>query len=157
ERVLAASSDDPALDVALLAELLSIATGGRYAPLSLSAPRRKELLLERFVAQLVALSRDQPLLMVLEDAHWIDPTTRELFDTVVDRIGDLPALLIMPSRPESPPPWLGQSHVTAMTLSRLDRRHNAALVRQVAGARELPPALVEQIVARTDGVPLFIE
>ena len=95
--------------------------------------------------------------MVLEDAHWIDPTTRELFDIVIDRVRDLPVLLIMTYRPEFSPPWLGQSHVTALTLNRLGRRENAALIKQVAGGKDLPPRLREQIITRTDGIPLFIE
>jgi len=157
ERLLAVSSPEPGSEIALFAELLSIATDGRHARLSLSSQRRKELLLESFLAQLAGLAARRPVLMVLEDAHWIDPTTRELFDFVIDRVRKLPVLLIMTYRPEFAPPWLGQAHVTALTLNRLGPRDNAALVRQVAGGKDLPPRLLEQIVARTDGVPLFVE
>ena len=157
ERLLALSSQDLGKDVALFAELLSVSTADRYGALSLSAQRRKELLLESFVAQLVGLAALQPVVMVLEDPHWIDPTTRELFDIIVDRIRDLPVLLIMTYRPDFSPPWLGQSHVTALTINRLGRRENAALIKQVAGGKDLPPPLREQIITRTDGIPLFIE
>ena len=157
ERLLALSSHEPGNDVALFADLLSIPTDGRHAPLSLSFQRRKELLLESFLVQLAGLAARQPVLMVLEDAHWIDPTTRELFDIVIDRVRKLPVLLIMTYRPEFSPPWVGQAHVTALTLNRLGPRDNAALVRQVAGGKDLPPRLLEQIVVRTDGVPLFVE
>ena len=156
-RLLARSAQDTAQDVALFAGLLSIETGGRYAPLSLSAQRRKELLLERFIAQLEGLSAREPVLMVLEDAHWVDPTTRELFDAVIERVRGLSVLFIMTYRPEFSPSWLGQSHVTVLTLNRLGRRENAALVKRVAGGKDLPPALLEQIATQTDGVPLFIE
>ncbi len=144
-------------DVTLISDLLSISTGGRHTPLSLSPQRRKELLLECLIAQTVGLAARQPVLMILEDAHWIDPTTRELFDRNIERIRSLPVLLIVTYRPEFVPPWLGQSHVTTLTLNRLGRRENAILIRQVAGGKELPAALLEQIITRTDGVPLFIE
>jgi class 3 adenylate cyclase/tetratricopeptide (TPR) repeat protein len=157
ERLLALSSRELGKDVALFAELLSVSTVGRYGAMSLSAQRRKELLLESFIAQLVGLAARQPVLMVLEDAHWIDPTTRELFDIIIDRARDLRVLLIMTYRPEFSPPWLGQSHVTALTLNRLDRSENAALIKQVAGGKDLPHRLREQIITRTDGIPLFIE
>ena len=157
ERLLALSSQELAKDVALFAELLSVPTAGRYAALSLSTQRRKELLLESFIVQLVGLAARQPVLMVLEDAHWIDPTTRELFDIIINRVRDLPVLLIMTYRPEFSPPWLGQSHVTALTLNRLGRRENAALIKQVAGGKDLPSRVLDEIVTRTDGVPLFIE
>jgi DNA-binding winged helix-turn-helix (wHTH) protein/tetratricopeptide (TPR) repeat protein len=157
ERHLALRSQPSGSDVALLAGLLSIATTGRHAPLALSAQRRKELLLDSLVTRLAANAASEPVLLLLEDAHWVDPTTRELFDTIVERIRGLPVLLIVTYRPEFSPPWLGQSHVTAVTLNRLGRQSNAALVRQIAGGKDLPPRVMEQIVARTDGVPLFIE
>ena len=157
ECLLALSSQDLRKDVALFAELLSVSAASQYETPSLSAQRRKELLLDSCIAQLVGLAARQPLLMVLEDAHWIDPTTRELFDLIIDRVRDLPVLLIMTYRPEFNPPWLGQSHVTALTLNRLGRRENAALIKQVAEGKDLPLALQEQIITRTDGIPLFIE
>src|SRR4029453_17822641 len=94
---------------------------------------------------------------VFEDVHWIDPTSLELLDLIVDRMPDLPVLLIITFRPEFAPPWLGQPHVTALVLSRLGPRDNAEMVARVAGGKEFPAAIKEQIVARTDGVPLFAE
>jgi predicted ATPase len=125
--------------------------------LSISPQRRKELLLEQLVGQIAGLAAQKRVLIVLEDAHWVDPTTQELFDILAERIRALPVLLIITYRPEFAPPWLGQSHVTVLTLNRLGRRDNIEVIRQVANGRDFPPVLLEQIVARTDGVPLFIE
>ena len=101
--------------------------------------------------------RSHPLLVVLEDAHWIDPTSGEIFETLIGTCRMLPVLFVLTHRPEYSPPWLGHAHVTALRLNRLGRSDIASLVRQVAGDRELPGALVEQILERTDGVPLFVE
>ncbi len=157
ETLLASWSDDLALDRPLFADLLGVPTDADRVTLSLSPQRQKELLLERLAAQVTRLAAHQPVLLILEDAHWIDQTTREWCDILVERVRSLPVLLIMTYRPEFAPPWLGQSHVTALTLNRLGRRQNAAVIRQVAGQRSLPTALMEQIIDRTDGVPLFIE
>jgi len=154
---LAPSSQDLTGDLALFAELLSVRCDAGLPALSISPQRRKELVLEQFIAHIESLTAQRPVFIVLEDAHWIDPTTQELFDTLVERIRTLPVLLILTYRPEFAPPWLGQSHVTVLALNRLGRRENAAMIRQVAKGKDLPPVLLEQIVARTDGVPLFIE
>ena len=95
--------------------------------------------------------------MVFDDVHWIDPSSRELLDRVIERIADWPVLLLAMFRPEFQPPWIGQPHVTLLTLARLDRRNTAAMVANVAGNAALPPEIVEEIVERTDGVPLFVE
>jgi DNA-binding winged helix-turn-helix (wHTH) protein/tetratricopeptide (TPR) repeat protein len=155
--LLASPSQSATRDVALFAELLSIASDAGSSALSISLPRRKELMLEQLVGQIAELAAQRPVLIVLEDAHWIDPTTLELFDVLVERIRALPVLLIITYRPEFTPPWLGESHVTALTLNRLGRRDNIAVIRQVARGKEFPPVLLEQIVTRSDGVPLFIE
>ena len=157
EVLLSSWSDAPALDGPLFGALLGVPTDADRTTLSLSPQRQKELLLERLAAQLTRLAARQPVLLIVEDAHWIDQTTREWCDILVERVRSLPVLLIMTYRPEFVPPWLGQSHVTALMLNRLGRRHNAAVIRQVAGQRILPLALMEQIIDRTDGVPLFIE
>ena len=154
---LAPSSQDLTGDLVLFAELLSVRCDAGLPALSISPQRRKELVLEQFIAHIESLTAQRPVFIVLEDAHWIDPTTQELFDTLVERIRTLPVLLILTYRPEFAPPWLGQSHVTVLALNRLGRRENAAMIRQVAKGKDLPPVLLEQIVARTDGVPLFIE
>jgi DNA-binding winged helix-turn-helix (wHTH) protein/tetratricopeptide (TPR) repeat protein len=155
--LLAPSSQNLGRDTALFAELLSIPCQAGSPVLSISPQRRKELLLEQLVGQIAGLAAQKPVLIVLEDAHWIDPTTQELFDIMAERIRTLPVLLIITYRPEFAPPWLGQSHVTVLTLNRLGRRDNIAVIRQVAKGRDFPPVLLEQIVTRTDGVPLFIE
>jgi class 3 adenylate cyclase/tetratricopeptide (TPR) repeat protein len=155
--LLAPSSQDLTGDLALFAELLSVRADAGLPALSISPQRRKELVLEQFIAHIAGLSAQKPTLIVLEDAHWIDPTTQELFDIIAERIRTLPVLLILTYRPEFAPPWLGQSHVTVLALNRLGRRENAAMIRQVAKGKKLPTALLEQIVTRTDGVPLFIE
>ena len=97
------------------------------------------------------------MVAVFEDAHWIDPTSRELLDLTVERIRSLPALLVVTFRPEFQPPWIGQPQVTMLALNRLDRRDRTALVEQIAGGKLLPDEVVDQIVDRTDGVPLFVE
>ena len=142
-------------DVALLMDLLSIEGDG--ASLGLSPHRRKENTLGALLRQLEALARQQPLLVIFEDLHWIDPTSRELTDHIVDLVQSLPVLLLLTYRPEFEAAWSGRPHVTTVALSRLARREAAVLVKKVTGAKPLPPEIVAQVVARTDGVPLFAE
>ena len=144
-------------DVQLLAELLSIPTDDRYPPLNLSARQKKQKSVEVLVRQLEALVRQGPLLMIFEDAHWIDPSSRELLDTIIDRVARLSVLLVITFRPEFRPPWIGQAHVTTLNLTRLGRREGAALAGSVAGNNVLPEEIVEEIIERTDGIPLFVE
>jgi class 3 adenylate cyclase/predicted ATPase len=154
---LLARADAPSEDVALLADLLSLPDSERHALPKLSAPRKKERTLEALIRQLEGLARQAPVVMVFEDAHWIDPTSRELLDLTVDRVRSLPVLLIVTFRPEFQPPWTGQPQVTMVALNRMDRRDRAALVVQIAGGKALPADVIAQIVERTDGVPLFVE
>jgi predicted ATPase/class 3 adenylate cyclase len=147
----------PDEDVAFLADLLSLPGWERHPLPNLSAQRKKERTLEALIRQLEGLARHQPLVMVFEDAHWIDPTSRELLDLAVERVRSLPVLLIVTFRPEFQPPWTGQPQVTKLALNRLDRRDQTFLVEQIAGGKPLPDQVVAQIVGRTDGVPLFIE
>jgi predicted ATPase len=95
--------------------------------------------------------------MVFEDAHWIDPTSRELLDLTIERVGNLPVLLVVTFRPEFQPPWTGQPQVSTLTLNRLDRHDRTALIEQIAGGRGLSDEIVAQIAERSDGVPLFVE
>ncbi len=141
----------------IIAELLSIPTGDHYAPLNLSPQRKKEKTFEALLAQLELLARQRPVLMVYEDVHWIDPSSRELLDMTVERVARLPVLLVMTFRPEFQAPWIGQAHATNVSLNRLSRRDGAALVGSVAGSKPLPDEIMEEIVERTDGVPLFVE
>jgi class 3 adenylate cyclase len=142
-------------EIELLPELLSLPNSA--GDLNLSPQRKREMLFEGLLHQLEALARSRPVLMVLEDAHWIDPTTRELLDLILDRVARLPVLLVITFRPEFQHAWGGQPHVTALGLNRLGERDVTALVRGLAGNAPLGSEIVEEIVERTDGVPLFVE
>jgi predicted ATPase len=142
-------------EMTLIAELLSLPNAA--VDLNLSAQRKREMLLEAFLHQLEAMVRSQPVLMVFEDAHWIDPTSRELMDLTIDRLRRMPVLLIITFRPEFQPAWGGQSHVTTLALNRLGARDAANLVHSLAGNTPLGTEFIEEIIDRTDGVPLFIE
>jgi predicted ATPase len=154
---LLARAAPPEEDVAFLADLLSLPASERHPLPDLSPQRKKELTLEALIRQLEGLARQQPVVMVFEDTHWIDPTSRELLDLAIERIRSLPVLLIVTFRPEFQPPWIGQAQVTMLALNRLDRRDRTALLEQLAGCKTLPDEVVSQIVDRADGVPLFVE
>jgi len=141
----------------LFADLLSIPLDGRYPPLGLSPAERKTATIGAIVHQLSRLAEQKPVLFVLEDAHWIDPTTQELVTRVIDAISSTRVLVVITARPEFSSPWTGRDHVTSLALSRLSKTQCAELIAGVATAGMLKPALVEDIVAKTDGVPLFIE
>jgi len=143
-------------DAALIADLLSLPASDRHPLPNFSPQRKKERTLEALLRQLDGLTRQQPVIMVFEDAHWIDPTSRELLDLTVERVGNRPVLLIVTFRPEFQPPWTGQPQVTTLALNRLDRRDRAVLVERIAG-KALPDEVVAQIADRTDGIPLFVE
>ena len=123
----------------------------------LSPRRKKDRTLEALLRQLEGLARQQPVVVIFEDAHWIDPTSRELLDLAVGRLRVLPMLLIVTFRPEFQPPWAGQAQVSVMALNRLDWGDRTALTAQIAGGKALPHEVLGQIADRTDGVPLFIE
>jgi len=145
-------SDD---EVQLFAGLLSTPTSDHSPRLDFSPQRRREKTFEALLRPLEA--RRQFVLIVYEDVHWIDPTSRDLLDLTIERVRRLPVLLLVTFRPEFYPPWIGQPHVTTVVLSRLGRRDGAALVEGIVGNKELSPKIVEEIVERTDGVPLFVE
>ena len=144
-------------DVALLADLLSLPVPESHPLPNLSPQRRKERTLEALIGQLEGLASQQPVVMLFEDAHWIDPTSRELLDLTVERVSRLRVLLIVTFRPDFQPPWAGQPQVTMLALNRLDRRYQTALMAQVAAGKVLPYEVIDQIADRTDGVPLFVE
>jgi DNA-binding winged helix-turn-helix (wHTH) protein/predicted ATPase len=154
---LLARAAPPEEDVAFLADLMSLPASEGHPLPNLSPQRNKERTLEALIRQLEGLARQQPVVIVFEDAHWIDPTSRELLDLTVERVRNLPVLLIVTFRPEFQPPWTGQAQVTMLVLNRLDSDGRTALVEQIAGGKALPDEVVSQIVNRTDGVPLFIE
>jgi class 3 adenylate cyclase/predicted ATPase len=142
-------------DITLVSELLSLPSAA--ADLNLSPKRKREKLLKALLNQFDAKVRHSPVLMVFEDAQWIDPTSRELLDLSVDCVRHLPVLLAITFRPEFQPPWGGRSYVTNLTLNRLDERDGEALVHKLAGDAALTAEIVGEIVERTDGVPLFVE
>jgi class 3 adenylate cyclase/predicted ATPase len=155
---LLARSAAPRQDVALVADLLSLpGSDRRHALPDLSPQRKKEWTLAALIHRLEGLARRHPVVMVFEDAQWIDPTSCELLDLTVERVASLPVLLIVTFRPEFQTPSIGQPHVTMLALNRLNRRDRAALATQIAGGKTLPSEVIDQIVERTDGVPLFVE
>ena len=141
----------------LIAALLGLPTEGRYPALDLTPQRQKQLTLAALVEQLEGLAAAQPVLLAYEDMHWSDPTTQELLGLTIERLQRLPVLLLITYRPEFSPPWPAQPHVSALALSRLGRREGAALVERVVRDKALPDEVAAQIVAKTDGVPLFVE
>jgi class 3 adenylate cyclase/predicted ATPase len=154
--LLAPDADDD--DVSLIAELLSLAPGECYRPLDLSPQRKKDLTFAALRHQLEALVQRQPVLMIFEDLHWIDPTSRELLDRIIERIEQLSLLVIATYRPEFEPSWIGRPQVSSLTLNRLGRSDGGKLVRRLAGdAVVLSADVIEAIVERSDGVPLFVE
>lgn len=157
ETVLAPSTKERHKVIPILAAALSIPAGGRHEPLNLPPPQLKERTFKVLFEQLEILAQEQPVLFLLEDAHWVDPTTSELLDIVVDRIQDAKVLVVITSRPEFTPPWAGYTHITSLTLNRLGRRHCEMLVSGVTGGKALPLEVLDQIVTKTDGMPLFVE
>jgi predicted ATPase/class 3 adenylate cyclase len=143
--------------VPLLADFLSIPIGDRYPPLNLTAQQRKQRTLHVQVAQVEGLAARQPLVMLWEDIHWSDPTTLELLDLLIDRAATLRVLMIVTFRPEFASPWVGRPQVTLLSLNRLPPRHRAEMIAHISGATTLPKEIADQIIDRTDGVPLFIE
>jgi class 3 adenylate cyclase len=144
-------------DAALLAEMLLLPNDGRFPILELAPEQRRQKTLEALGTQLETLARASPVLMVLEDAHWADPTSLEVFGRTVDQIARLRVLLIVTFRPEFEAPWVGQPHVTALALNRLGHRSVAALIDRVVGNKPLPADIRKDIIERTDGIPLFVE
>ncbi len=144
-------------DAALFAEMLSLANDGRYPALDLPPQRRRQRTLEALIAQIEALTRQNPVLMIFEDAHWADPTSLELFGRAVDRIATLRVLLIVTFRPEFEAPWIGRPHVTVLTINRLAQRDIEAMIDGVVGNKLIPVSIRQDIIERTDGIPLFVE
>jgi class 3 adenylate cyclase/predicted ATPase len=144
-------------DAALFAEMLSLPNDGRYPALELTPQQRRQKTLEALTAQVEALSRSNPVLMIFEDVHWTDPTSLEAIGRTVDRLKTRRGLLIITYRPEFEPPWIGRPHVTALNLNRLGDREIAAMIDSVTGNKLLSRGIRQDIIERTDGIPLFIE
>jgi class 3 adenylate cyclase/predicted ATPase len=154
---LMAQSQTPPQDIALFAEMLSLPNDGRYPMLDLTPQQRRQKTLEALRGPVETFAGKKPVLMILEDAHWADPTSLEVFNGTVDRTSARRGLLIITFRPEFEPPWIGQPHVTSLTLSRLTRRDVDGLIDRVAGNKQMPANLRQEIIERTDGIPLFVE
>jgi class 3 adenylate cyclase/predicted ATPase len=144
-------------DATLFADMLSLANDGRYPTLPFSPQQRRQRTLDALFCQIEALTRQSPVLIILEDAQWIDPTSLEAFGRLVPRIASLRVLLIVTFRPEFDPPWIGEPHVTAVTINRLAQRDVADMIDRVLGNRRLPASIRQDIIERTDGIPLFVE
>jgi class 3 adenylate cyclase/predicted ATPase len=144
-------------DAALLAEMLSLPNDGRYPALEPVPEQLRQKMLEALGLQLEILARSSPVLMIVEDAHWGDPTSLETFGRTVDRIASLRVLLIVTFRPEFEASWVGQPHVTALALNRLGHREVGAMIDGVVGKKLLPAGIRQDIIERTDGIPLFVE
>ncbi len=144
-------------DIALIADLLGIPAGEAYPKLNLSPQGKKQRTFEALMRRVAALSRRRPLLLLVEDVHWADPSLLELLDRMIGLLSDLPVLLIVSFRPEFVPSWVEQANATLVTLSRLGRRDAEQLAAEVMLTHVLPPALLDRIVTQSDGVPLFIE
>ena len=144
-------------DAALFAEMMSLANDGRYPGLELTPQQRRQRTLEALSLQIEALTRSNPVLMIFEDAHWIDPTSLEVFGRTVDRIASLRVLLIVTFRPEFEPPWIGHPHVTPLTINRLAQGDIDAMIDGVVGNKLVPASVRKDIIERTDGIPLFVE
>jgi class 3 adenylate cyclase/predicted ATPase len=147
----------PPQDRALFAELLSLPNDGRYPKVDLAPQQRRQRTFEALTTQIVSLAERSPVLMIFEDVHWIDPTSLEALGRGIDRIKAVGVLLIITHRPEFEPPWSGRPYVTTLTLNRLAQREIATLIEEVTGNNPLPASIRQDIIERTDGIPLFVE
>ena len=154
---LLSQSFTPSEDKALFVELLSLPDDGRYPKVEQTPQQRRQRTLEALTRQTVALAEQRPLLMIFEDVHWIDPTSLEVLGRGIDRIKAVGVLLIITYRPEFEPPWIGRPYVTALNINRLGEREIAAMVDRVTGNKPLPANVRQDIIERTDGIPLFVE
>jgi class 3 adenylate cyclase/tetratricopeptide (TPR) repeat protein len=157
EALLATSGREMTSIAPLIAELLSIPYAGRYPALGLTPHVQKARTLEALKDHIFGLARRQPAILVFEDLHWLDPTTQDLLDLIVDQIQEAPVLALLTFRPDYQPRWVGQSHVALMALNRLSQRQCAEMASHVAAHAALPAGVLTEIVHRTEGVPLFVE
>jgi predicted ATPase/class 3 adenylate cyclase len=157
EALLAVSASRVQAVVPLFAALLSIPFGARYPPLMLSPTQQRRRTLAALLDQFEGIARQQPILLIFEDAQWADATSLELLDLTVERMRQLPVLALFTFRPEFEPPWVGLPNVSISRLDRLSRDDVESMVARVTGGRLLPAEVMKQIVAKTDGNPLFVE
>lgn len=157
ESLLARWSDQLSEDVPLLAEFLGIPTDDRFSALQLSPQRLRDRTLEALIRYVSRLAEQRPVLMIVEDAQWIDPSTEEFFERLIAQSGAMPAMIIVTSRPGYSPPWNGNELVTTLPINSLDHQQATTLAESIAGHATLGTDLCAEIVSRTEGVPLFIE
>jgi predicted ATPase/class 3 adenylate cyclase len=157
EALLGRAVNDVGDSAALIGDLLGLDGEARYGPLELTPQMRRMRTLEALIHQLLGLAATRPVLVVLEDTHWIDPTTFEMIEQSLDRIADRRVLILLTSRPDRQPELAAHPHVTRLTLNRLGRAGVEAIVTRLRGRQTLPPDVIDAIIARTDGVPLFVE
>jgi predicted ATPase len=157
EALLMRSRADADRVVAPLANLLSLPLNDRYHVPEMSPQKRKETTLAALLAQFGGLAARQAVFVIFDDVHWADPTSLELLTLTLEQVQRLPVLLLITARPEFTPPWPGHAHMTTVSLTRLNRNDGAALIGRVTGGKTLPKEVMNQILARTDGVPLFVE
>ena len=157
ERALTPSETGDTESIVLLADLLGIETESRYKSLELTPQQKRDRTLETLVAQLIGLARQRPVLWIIEDVHWMDPTTGELVERVLDQISRTQVLVLMTARPIFQSSVRGHPHVTQLTLNRLGRSYSEQIVRRLSRGKILPDEILEEIAAKTDGVPLFVE
>jgi class 3 adenylate cyclase/predicted ATPase len=141
----------------LFTALLSLPLDADYAPLTVSPMQQKQKTMQALLTILLRITAQQPVLFVMEDVHWVDPSTLEFLSLLVDQSPTARILVLLTCRSDFSPPWTGRSHLTQVTLHRLAHPQATELIRRVAHHKALPPEVVEQIVAKTDGVPLFVE
>ena len=144
-------------DTALFANMLSLPNDGRYPAIELLPQQRRQRTLEALISQIEALAQQNPVLMIFEDVHWIDPTSLAASGRAIERVRTFGVLLIVTYRPEFEPPWIGRPHVTALTINRLAQRDVDAMIDRVVGNKLIPANIRRDIIERTDGIPLFVE
>jgi class 3 adenylate cyclase/predicted ATPase len=157
EQLLTRSGPEPLRDIGLYAALLSLPAGARGRQFDLTPQRQKELTIEALIRRLLEVAAVQPLVFIFEDVHWIDPTTLELFSRALPVVKTAPVLFVITFRPQFFPPWLNEPHVTMLRFGRLERSHVATMILDMTGGKELPAEVYDQILDKTDGVPLFVE
>lgn len=157
ERLIVTRYGRPLADVRFIASMLSIPCNERYGTISMTPQKQKDETLRSMVDLTQAVARKHPSVMLYEDVHWADSISLEALDLLIDRMKTIPLLVVLTHRPEFQSRWSGQGHVSALYLSKLTRAQSAAIVSRLAGGKVLPAMLLEQILARTDGVPLFVE
>src|SRR6516165_7037611 len=144
-------------DAVLIAEMLSLPNDGRYPALELAPQQRRQKTMEALTTQIETLSRHKPVMMILEDAHWADPTSLEAFGRAIDRIRRLKVLLLVTFRPEFDVPWVARPYVTALIVNRLAEHEAGAIIDRIAGNKPLSAGIRQDIIERSDGIPLFVE